>query len=158
MIKTKRLLIKQLNSNDAGQVTRLLADPVLVARAGLTFSTQPVNRLEIGLLLKSARFWGIFSRRQAQKLLGLLMIDDTAHGLPANQELGYLLRRANWNQGLMTEAVAGLVGTLEEPLSAITAQDNVASQLVLSRNDFKRVATADEKIIWCWPACTSLKR
>lgn len=147
MIKTNHLLIKRIK-NDDGQVTSLLADQLLLKQAHLTFSTQPVTSFEINLLLQSVRFMGIYQLKSPQKLIGLILLDQAASDLPGQLEIGYLLQQESWGQGIMTEAVAGVLSKLPQSVAAATDQNNLHSQCVLQKNGFSLVRQQGSRLIW----------
>lgn len=154
MIKTNRLLIRKISNDNDGQVARLLADQTLLDRAHLYFSTSPVTSIEVNLLLHSAHLAGIYLRAQPHQLVGLVMLDRAASDLPADVKLGYLLQQKSWGQGIMTEAVAGVVAVYHRPLVAVTDVDNYRSQHVLQKNGFIQVGQRIQQLIWQKPACT----
>lgn len=154
MIKTNRLLIRKISNDNDGQVAHLLADQTLLDQAHLYFSTSPVTSIEISLLLHSAHLAGIYLRSQPHRLVGLVMLDRAASDLPADVELGYLLQQQSWGQGIMTEAVAGVVAAYHHPLVAVTDADNYRSQHVLQKNGFIQVGQRVQQLIWRKPACT----
>lgn len=154
MIKTKRLLIRKISNDNDGQVAHLLADQTLLDQAHLSFSTKPVTSIEINLLLHSVHLAGIYLRTQPHQLVGLVMLDRAADDMPANVELGYLLQQESWGQGIMTEAIAGVVATYHHPLVAVTTVGNYRSQRVLQKNGFTQVGQRVGQLIWQKPACT----
>lgn len=147
MIKTKHLLIKKIITDD-GQVAALLADPLLLKRAHLTFSTQPVSSLEVNLLLRSVHFYGIYQQNKPGRLIGLLYLDQASPELPGQLEIGYLLQQESWGQGIMTEAVAGLVDKLSQPVVAVTDKNNCGSQHVLEKSGFTLVREEETGLVW----------
>lgn len=154
MIKTKRLLIRKILNDNDGQVAHLLANQTLLEQAHLSFSTKPVTSIEINLLLRSVHFAGVYQRTQPQKLIGLIMM-DRAIDLPAEVELGYLLQQESWGQGIMTEAIAGLVNNCHYSLAAVTDADNYRSQHILRESGFTQVSQRAQQLIWQRPACTA---
>lgn len=154
MIKTKRLLIRKISNDNDGQVAHLLANQTLLDRAHLYFSTSPVTSIEINLLLNSVHLAGIYLQTQPYQLVGLIMFERAAGDLPAGIELGYLLQQEKWGQGIMTEAIAGVVTAYHHPLVAVTDIDNYQSQHVLQKNGFIQVRQRVQQLIWQRPACT----
>lgn len=148
MITTKRLIINKVSQDSDGQITRLLADPTIQRAAHLLFTSQQPSRFEVDFLLQSGDFYKIYSREQTTKVLGLLFAQETVWlGQPAT-ELGYLLAPASRGRGIMTEAVAGLVEQLPQPVLAATDQDNLPSQGVLKRAGFHLVSQKPDQLLW----------
>jgi RimJ/RimL family protein N-acetyltransferase len=122
-------------AEEAELVQRLFADP-LVAQ---------YLPWQIGSLAE-AEAW-VAAKRGGETLA--IALDDRAIGFvgvvqphkDAEIEVGYVLERAAWGRGYASAALALRLAALPRPIVAYTDPANVASQRVLLRNGFERVAT-----------------
>lgn len=69
-------------------------------------------------------------------------------------EIGYGINEKYWNKGIMTEALALFCDYYLNRLGvgkivAETDRDNLASQKVLIKNSFVRLAENEKTVIWC---------
>lgn len=142
---TERLVLRPLRIEDAEALHPMYSD----AEAN-TYGSHPATttveesreRLAKGIADTAWRAWAI-----------TLKGDDTAIGTVASYEkrqgkvteIGYVLKRAYWGKGLVTEAVAALIDLLfaegQRRVFADTDPDNAASIAVLKRLGFTLEAT-----------------
>lgn len=138
-----QVLVRQLNESDLMQVDTILADQELAQAAGLSLSTHPAaRRWAIQNWFQQEVLWGIEVEDQ---LIGLIALFSIAQG----RELGYLLQKSWWNQGIMTKAVGQvLVNYQDQVIVAYTREVNLPSQAVLIANSFQKVAQQAGIIKW----------
>jgi len=143
-LETRRLVLKLPHLGDAPSIARSYAADPEVTRY---LSWRPHSRLDethafLRDLLRRERAghchpW-LLTSRDGGEVLGMV----EARKMPEGWELGYVLARAAWNRGLMTEAVGGVLPALSglglERIFADTHRDHVASQRVLEKNGFAR--------------------
>ena len=142
---TERLVLRPLRVEDAEALHPMYSD----AEAN-TYGSHPSTttieesriRLEKAVADTSWRAWAV-----------TLKGDDTAIGTIACYEkrqgkvteIGYVLKRAHWGKGLVTEAVAAMIDLLfaegQRRVFADTDPDNLASIAVLQRLGFTLEAT-----------------
>jgi len=145
VLATERLILRPLRIEDAEALHPMYSD----AEAN-TYGSHPATttleesreRLAKGIADTAWRAWAI-----------TLKGDDTAIGTVASYEkrqgkvteIGYVLKRAYWGRGLVTEAVAALIDLLfaegQRRVFADTDPDNAASIAVLKRLGFTLEAT-----------------
>jgi [ribosomal protein S5]-alanine N-acetyltransferase len=87
------------------------------------------------------RAW-VLERRQDRRVLGMIGVDVGPRGV----NVGYVLGRAHWGQGYMSEALRGVCdAALEDPqihrISAFCDVDNVASARVMEKAGMQREGT-----------------
>lgn len=141
--ESSQVQIHQLEARELDQVEALLADQQLALAAGLNLSEHPgARRWAIQNWLNQQALWGIFHGDQLIGLIAFFPID-------AGRELGYLLQRPWWNQGIMTKAVQQiLVHYADQLIVAYTREDNLSSQAVLQVNGFQPLAKEAGIIKW----------
>lgn len=142
--ETQRLICRPVRFEDSAAFYEMVSDPdnarfilpLTIDRSQSddllvqTFMTQPLG------------VWGI-CQKPNDALIGLIRLErlDVKH---SRAELGYLLNRASWGQGLMTEAVKTLAflafhELALKQLTIVCHQDNVASQKVAEKAGFHLV-------------------
>lgn len=126
---------------DGPAIAQILADPLVCQRAHLLVVPDPTA---VAMLMNSVYLLTI---RYNGRVVGIITLDQ---GKKDRWKLGYLLDRADWGRGIMTAAVAHLLGHLkpETQLEATVDNDNVASQRVLSKNGFTRMYDDGERGTW----------
>lgn len=154
-IFTKRLIIQKATIEDVGALDSLLADRELCQLAHLIVPADPVWRAQsLALLINSMVIYLLRLQKGPEQFIGMVMVDQyydhTGLADKGKREIGYLLVRSFWNQGLMTEALQSLVPLFIRNYSLIGITDctNQASQKVLSRVGFQQVGSSGEQIIW----------
>jgi len=140
VMETERLILRPLRIEDAEALHPMYSD----AEAN-TYGSHPATttldesraRLEKGIADPTWRAWAV-----------TLKGDDTAIGTVACYEkrqgkvteIGYVLKRAFWGRGIVTEAVAAMIDLLfaegQRRVFADTDPDNKASTAVLERLGF----------------------
>lgn len=140
MLETKRLVLRKLNENDADSIFNNWAKDKEVTTY-LTWA--PHENIEITKELlnmwleaykdeKTHRF-GIVLKDE-DKLIGMIDVVNYIDNCP---EIGYVLSRTYWNQGIMTEACNKMIDYLFEqgfPTVYIKAyKDNIGSNKVIQK-------------------------
>ncbi|MCA3594548.1 MAG: GNAT family N-acetyltransferase [Methylobacterium sp.] len=148
-LETARLFLRWPKAKDVGQLAEIIGEKV-VSQETATFphpftlkhaeervlKARGLNLSGKGLSLVLA------SRRDPQAAVGLVGVSGGLSEDPTELSLGYLLARSAWGQGLMTEAVQGLIDAsfLYSEASAIGASvrvTNPASRRVLEHCGFQ---------------------
>ena len=141
ILKTQRLTLKPQTANDATALFAILND----AEAMRFWSRAPITRLAVveDLICEQqtamangvCQYWTAWEDTDAIGSLDLSLIRD------GSAELGFLLRRDRWGQGLASEAAAAVAAHALGPLglmrlaSAIQAE-NLAAARVLEKTGF----------------------
>ena len=144
VLETKRLRLREITDEDADAIFQYLSDEEVIRYLeGNTENIEEargyVSWCRETCKSKTDIRWGIELKDQ-RKLIGdcgLGHIDDPHRPT----ELGYMLAKAYWNQGYMTEAVAAILqfGFKELNLHRVQAwthHDNKASAQILRRQGF----------------------
>ncbi len=141
VIETARLRLRPLVVDDAAALHPTLADP----RAMTWWSRPPLVSLEetrdylaTGAMTEW-RAWAI-TRADDDAAIGWVSAGEKRQG--GVSEIGYLLAREHWGQGLATEAVTAVIDRLfaegQRRVFADTDPDNAASIALLERLGFRR--------------------
>jgi len=162
ILETSRLCIRCLRMEDAPAMLDILSDeetvrfwgrPMMTELAQAeTYTRENLEWMEDGHCL----YWGL-EEKASNRMIGtctLFRLDsDNRRG-----EIGYLLNRAYWRQGLMSEAlecvIAYAFGELKlHRLEADTDPDNIASIRTLERFGFQREGLFRDRWLingrWC---------
>lgn len=145
VIRTRRLTLRPPREEDAGAIFQGYAQDPAVTRFLQWRPHQSIAETE-RFLQECVRAWAEGERRpwtitrepvdSPRGMVELRVMDHRA-------ELGYVLARAEWGQGLMTEAVeAVLAAALAEPalyrVAAVCDVENVASARVMEKSGMVR--------------------
>ncbi|HET6564021.1 MAG TPA: GNAT family N-acetyltransferase [Xanthomonadales bacterium] len=161
-LETDRLLIRKLRLEDAPAMLEMLSDPETVLYWGRpvmtelqqaeTYTRENLAWMEDGHCL----YWGI-----EEKASGKMIGTCTLFKLDLNNkrgEIGYLLNRAFWHQGFMSEALKSVInyafGELQlHRLEADTDPENIASIRLLEGFGFQREGLFRDRWLvhghWC---------
>jgi ribosomal-protein-alanine N-acetyltransferase len=108
-----RLVLRELDSGDIDDLYRLYADPHVVQYLNRhpfrsrNEARELLDAIATDHARRSAIHWGLWSPSQ-QAIIGRCMLYVSTHpGLGV--EVGFALMRSAWGQGLMSEAVRGVV-------------------------------------------------
>jgi len=146
-LRTPRLRLRQLDSNDAQVMHLLRTDPAVIqhlqrAPEASVADTQAHLRLLDELLQANQGIVWAMCRPADPTLLGTICLWNLQ---PTNHraEVGYALHPASWGQGLMSEALAAVLQYGFEELNlhsieANTCPENTASWRLLERHGFVR--------------------
>ncbi|MBD7894472.1 GNAT family N-acetyltransferase [Limosilactobacillus sp. Sa3CUN2] len=154
IIKTSRLIIKRVRSQEAASLTPLLRYQSLFRRAGLvSFGKVELNSLQ--LLCHSECVLQI-KTRDKQQLLGIIILlhvyGENGEVFPKKYEIGYLLTPPAQHCGYMIEALSAVCQELDKynvKLVAETKKNNESSKWVLKRCGFIQIAIK-AGMIECW--------
>ena len=129
VIDTERLRLRALHGGDVealfaiygnAEVMRFASEPQFDEPATVLAMLQSVERL---LADGSSLEWGV-EQRSDQKLVGTCGLHSfTADA--ASAEVGCLLARASWGQGLMREALAALCGYARHELQLVSLRADI---------------------------------
>ncbi|MHC9533395.1 GNAT family N-acetyltransferase [Dellaglioa sp. BT-FLS60] len=142
--ETNRLIVRPLRDSDVDDIYEYTQ----LAHVGQLAGFVPVSSLvEASLFIATLQKQGIFAieLKDTQKVVGNIglyeVIDENQESSLTVKEIGYALNPAFQNQGLMTEAVQGLLLVARElPLKrviGVTTAENEASIKVLKRSQFQ---------------------
>lgn len=157
VLTTSRLVLRELRAGDAPALFAMRSDPVAMEHV-----RRPVARTLADAEAVIALIEEIRGRNEGAQWVITLKNDDTFIGLIGlwrmikehhRAELGYMLARAHWGKGLMTEAI---MPVLEHgfrvfgchSVEAHTDPRNLASMRVLEKCGFVREAHLRENIFW----------
>lgn len=141
-IETTRLLLRQFTLNDLEELYRLYSDREIMRYIGLCSKTETEARL-LSILkhwqTHDLGMWAVI-HKDHQKLIGrcgLIFLDNTSE-----VEIGYLLDKAYWCQGLATEAALAVLKYGFEIMQlkrivAIAKPENIASRRVMEKIGMK---------------------
>ena len=146
-LHTARLRMRELRQSDANAVFKLYSDPETVRYWGNDLITEPVEAEELvrtnleWIASGDCYYWAI-EHQASGEVIGtctVFRIDEKNR----RAELGYILNRSFWRQGLMTEAIMAMIefsfDTLGfHRLEADTDPNNAASNGLLEKFGFKR--------------------
>jgi len=144
---TPRLIMRALRQSDAPAVFKLYSDPETVRYWGndlITETGEAEELVRINLEWVAAGdcyYWAI-EHRASGEVIGtctIFKIDERNR----RAEIGYILNRSFWRQGLMTEAIIALIEFSFDMLDlhrleADTDPNNTASNRLLEKFGFKR--------------------
>ena len=155
-IETDRLRLRKLTMRDAQDIYNYSQDP-LVAKYVLWDAMKSLNeaRNYIRYMMRKYRLgepasWGIEWKATGQVIgtIGFMWIQKDN----ASAEAGYSLNRQFWNQGIMTEALGGLIdyGFRSMNLNRIEAQhetENPASGAVMRKCGMVKEGTLRQRMM-----------
>ncbi|MBK9061543.1 MAG: GNAT family N-acetyltransferase [Flavobacteriales bacterium] len=156
-LTTARLVLREVRMSDAPEFFAMRSDPEVMRfvhrpRAVTIDDAKAfVTRVQDGQRANTCAQCAI-TLKENDACIGVIgpwRIDPEHH----RGEIGYMLARDHWGQGLMSEAIAtvadhafGVLGL--HSLEAWTQAGNVASMRVLEKNGFTREAYFKENIFW----------
>ncbi len=145
-LTTQRLKLRRFTSNDIDPLYQILLDPVLLRYFPKSSHSPSRERIE-KMVMKKIKHWSDYgygwwalepiSEAKLIGWCGLQTLPDTDE-----IEVGYLLDKAYWGQGLITEAAKFSIQYGFETLNikqiiGITHPENTASQRVLEKIGLK---------------------
>jgi len=146
-IETERLLIRRLHMDDAPAMLAILSDAETVrywGRPAMTelqqaeqYTRENLHWMEDGHCL----YWAIEEKTSGQTIGTCTLFKLDSNNRRA--EIGYLLNRAYWHHGLMSEALSSVINYAFSELQlhrleADTDPENVASIHLLEKFGFQR--------------------
>jgi ribosomal-protein-alanine N-acetyltransferase len=150
VLETGRLLLRQILPADTESVFRLYSDPLVMQYRGAPEFTSSIEA-EVLQIFFEKQFvsekgirWGIVRKHAPDILIGTAGIRNISD-LHRRAEIGYELMPADWNQGIMTEALHTITAFGFERLSLLTLEANIAtgnqaSARVLEKLEFVKEA------------------
>lgn len=140
----------RLIADEAPEAGLALPDSPLAEKAVLAMLAGIAARVETEF---SPSAWLVVEDR---RIVGLLSLTTEPDG--TNATIGYGIAPSEEGRGAASAAVAALVGWAREDgrldaISAETRTDNIASQRVLEKNGFAKVAQRDDPedgALYCW--------
>jgi ribosomal-protein-alanine N-acetyltransferase len=146
ILKTARLTLRPQEIGDAPALFAILGDPgamrfwnrPAIARLGIV--EELVREQQAAMESGFCRYWTVLEDFDAIGSVDLSLIEDTS------AELGFLLRRDRWGNGLGTEAVRAVIAQGCGPLgvtrlAAAVQTGNLAAVRVLEKSGFAKLDT-----------------
>lgn len=147
VIETERLILRLLAKADLPALFEVNGDPKVFRYSPRSHWKTPADGRKwygrvMGLRRSGVSMQFVIVLRETRRPIGTLAVfhfDDSV----GSAEIGYVLGRAHWNKGLMTEALRGFVGLAFgalglKRLEAELDPRNAASSKVLARAGFIR--------------------
>ena len=149
VLLTPRLLLRPLGVQDSVDLFAIYGDPEVMRFVGeppfpeLATVSQMLASVERLLAVGESLEWGLVLRESGHLIgtcgLHSFVADPVQAGLP-QAEVGCMLARSHWGQGLMFEALSAVTGYAGEldirTLLADIEPDNLPSQRLFRRLDF----------------------
>lgn len=117
-LETPRLVLRQFVSGDWDAVNLMLSDPLIIRYMHFLTWTADQRRGWFEWCVANAQQpdadalnW-VMTRKDSRSVIGVVHAqpsDDNDAAVPGERSLGYLLNRALWNQGYMTEALRAVL-------------------------------------------------
>lgn len=152
-LETPRLVLRQFAPSDWDAINTMLSDPVTTRHMHFATWTEDQRRQWFDWFVTNARqpdadalIWAI-TRNDSGDVIGYFGIGTSSDAaVPGERSFGYLLDRASWNQGYMTEALRAVLawefGARGAPrLRATCAVANPASARVMEKAGMRREKT-----------------
>jgi ribosomal-protein-alanine N-acetyltransferase len=154
-LETPRLVLRPFAAGDWEVVNAMLSDPVITRYMHFVTWTLDQRRQWFEWCVTSAQQpdldalnW-VITGKDSGNVIGLCHIDpsnDTDAAVPGERRVGYLLNRAAWNQGYMTEAMRAVLAYEFGPdgaprLRATCHVANPASARVMEKAGMRREKT-----------------
>ncbi len=157
-LETPRLILRQFDANDWDAVNTMLSDPVTNRYMHFATWTEDQRRQWFDWFVTNAQqpdadalIWAI-TRKESGDVIGYFGIGTSSDAaVPGERDFGYLLNRASWNQGYMTEALRAVLayefGTRSAPrLRATCNVANPASARVMEKVGMRREKTVFDAV------------
>lgn len=147
-LTTPRLLLRPVTEADAEAMLFLKSDEEMIRYIGkkrmetLEDARQDIARVNALLAPNEGIMWALCRPEEPAAMLGTMCMWNFSP-VHHSAELGYMLHRTHWGQGLMSEALAAAVryGFDElglHRLEAMLVPENTASARLLERQGFQR--------------------
>jgi [ribosomal protein S5]-alanine N-acetyltransferase len=141
VMTTERLVLRALQPDDAEALHEAFADVeanIYGSHPAVTSIEQSRERVAVSIADPHWRAWAITLRDGDDRAIGTVASYEKRQGKVT--EIGYMLGRAFWGRGIVTEAVTALVDLLfaegQRRVFADTDPDNIASIRVAERLGF----------------------
>ncbi len=149
-----RIALRPIDDADAAGLLAIFGDPEVVRHwsrpplSNLVAAATLVDEIQEGFLRRHAFHWGIVDAASSE-LIGTCMLGSLTFR-HRRAEVGYILRRDRWGQGLASEALAVLFGFCFDKLGlhrleADVDPDNQRSLRLLERLGFQREGRLRER-------------
>lgn len=154
---TPRLILRKITIDDIPALLKYANNPKIAERiVNIPYPyEEPTAVFRISFVhqgfKKKIRYVFAIISKEAQELVGEISLHLDQRG--AQAELGYWLGEPLWNQGIITEAIEGVVafGFEKLQLEAIFAscdEDNLGSHRVLEKNSFERIENRGKQFVY----------
>ncbi len=148
VLQTARLLIRQLNKEDAPSLFLLRSDPRVLQHIGREPAKNVeevekfIEKINASAIANEAILWGIATQAEPGKIIGTICYWQME---PENYraEIGYALVPGHWGKGYMGEAIRSVLhygfDTLQlNCVVGMVNPDNIASWKALEKAGFKK--------------------
>lgn len=145
VIETPRLILRQLTLEDVEDLANIYADPVVMKfyRSTITYE-QTLQQVESIISKYEQRGWSLWAtiHKAERKFIGRCGLAPQQVDGQLEVEVGYLLAKEYWGQGLATEAAIACRDYGFEKLGlnrliSLIDPENIASQKVAIKNGMK---------------------
>ncbi len=156
MLETKRIILRKIESKDAPTLLRWGQDSVYHKSAGYQYLEDLAAAQRSVLQYQRRPYSYGIELKENNRLVGLVELYerglDQYNGLLMTKDLGFLLDKDYWHQGLMTEALTLVINFAFEKLHqnqiwAGTFVSNKNSQKLLKKLGFRYVYTTDYSMV-----------
>jgi len=144
IINTKRLILRDINEQDADDIFEYASSPNVGPNAGWKPHESKKETLEVmkAVFLDQDGIWGIVLRENGKMIGSVGLIKDPKRENDRTRMLGYAIGDGHWGKGIMTEAVKAVLrfGFEELKLDLISAYCypfNERSRNVLKKCGFR---------------------
>lgn len=155
VLRTERLLLRELVSNDAPSLFGLRSDAEVMRYIGrpkagtLNDAQELIERISNDRLTNAGITWALEYERLLIGTIGYYRLKLEHH----RAEVGYMLGSSYWGKGFMGEALEAVVTCGFErfrfhSIEAITDPRNAASNRLLERHGFAREGLFKENYYW----------
>lgn len=142
VIETPRLILRNLAWDDLDAMSKIFADPVVMKYYPKTYTYEESKQwLEKAINTSNQRGWGLLAtiHKNDNKFIGRCGIIPQVVDEQQEIEVGYMLAKEYWGQGLATEAAIACRNYAFEKLGcnrliSLIDPGNIASQKVAIKN------------------------
>jgi [ribosomal protein S5]-alanine N-acetyltransferase len=145
VLKTDRLILRQLHDDDTAAIALLRSDPAVnrfLDRAPATSAKDAavfIKKINDGIAAQKSLYW-VICFKEDQQFAGTICLWNIEQET-AKAETGYELLPAFWGKGLMQEALEAVLRYVFEQMklqtiTAFSRHDNIKSIQLLDRNNF----------------------
>lgn len=154
MLESKRVLLRKIKIEDARTLLKWGQDDLYHQTAGFERFTDLGQAQKAADQYQKRLYSFAIIEKKSQKMIGLVELYerglDEQAGLLVTKDLGFMLDKDYWHQGLMTEALTIIINYAfhdlkQQQIWAGTFSNNEASQHILKKLGFKYIYTADFK-------------
>lgn len=154
MLENKRIYLRKFKVEDAPALLKWGQDNLYHQTAGFERFTNLKEAQRAAKQYQKRLYSFAIIEKTHQKMIGLVELYerglDEQVGLLVTKDLGFMLDKEYWHQGLMTEALTTIINYAfndlkQQQLWASTLSNNDASQRILEKLGFKYIYTADFK-------------